>query len=119
MTTIGRIPTCLCSSLRPWRRDFAKPAWSHFWGLVTAIGIGTDFIIERLNALLRSHWHRTNNGEFLWRSHWDEAGVPEESYCRIRHRHEPPTRSVDPAARRAGQELPGCQVEYLAVATTG
>ena len=37
--------------------------------------MGTEHTIERLNALLRGHGHRTNDGEFLWRSHWDESQV--------------------------------------------
>ena len=37
--------------------------------------MGTEYTLERLNALLRDHGHRSNDGEFLWRSHWEEAGV--------------------------------------------
>ena len=75
MITIGRIPRRLSSFFRPQRQHFPKRAWPHFWGLVTAIAIGTEFTVERLNALLRGHGHRTNDGEFLWRSHWDESQV--------------------------------------------
>ncbi len=40
-----------------------------------AIAMGAEHTIDRLNALLRGHGHRTNDGEFLWRSHFDEAGA--------------------------------------------
>ena len=75
MVTIGRIPRCLSSFFRPPRRHFSKPAWPHFWGLVMAMAVGAEHTIERLNGLLRGHGHRTNDGEFLWRSHFDETGV--------------------------------------------
>jgi len=76
--TIDRIPTICNSFFRPLRRHFAKRAWSHFWGLVVAMAMGHEHTIERLNALLRGHTHRTNDGEFLWRSHWDESWVIRE-----------------------------------------
>jgi len=43
-----------------------------------AIGMATEHTVERLNALLRNHTHRTNDGEFLWRSRWDESRVIRE-----------------------------------------
>lgn len=75
MITIGCIPACVRSFFRPQRDHFSERSWPHFWGLVTAMAMGTEHTIERLNALLRGHGHRTNDGEFLWRSHFDEAGV--------------------------------------------
>jgi len=75
MVTIGRIPRVVNSFFRPHRTAFFKPAWPHFWGLVTAIAMATEHTVERLNALLRLHTHRTNDGEFLWRSDFDEAAV--------------------------------------------
>jgi SRSO17 transposase len=75
MMTIGTIPRVLSSFFRPHRRFFSKPAWPHFWGLVTAMAAGVEHSLGRLNRLLRGHTHRTNDGEFLWRSHWDEAEV--------------------------------------------
>ena len=86
MVTIGRIPHCLSSFFRPQRRHFSKPAWPHFWGLVMAIAMGTEHTIERLNALLRGHGHRTNDGEFLWRSDFDEAGVLQGMALRLLNR---------------------------------
>ena len=75
MITIGRIPATLRSFFRPHREYFSKPAWPHFWGLVLALAAGTEHTLERLNALLRKRTHRTNDGEFLWRSDWDESWV--------------------------------------------
>ncbi len=75
MVTIGRIPALVNSFFRPQRRFFAKPAWPHFWGLVIAMAVGVEHTVGRLNGLLRGHTHRTNDGEFFWRSHWDESEV--------------------------------------------
>ena len=57
------------------RRFFSKPAWPHFGGLVMAMSVGVEHTVGRLNRLLRGHTHCTNDGEFLWRSHWDEWEV--------------------------------------------
>ena len=78
MLTIGSIPNICKSFFRSYRKDFSKNAWPHFWGLVMAISLATEHTIERLNALLRDHTHRTNDGEFLWRSDWDESWVIRE-----------------------------------------
>ena len=75
MVTIGRIPAVVNSFFRPQRRFFSKPAWRHFRGLIMAMAVGIEHTVGRLNGLLRSHPHRTNDGEFLWRSHWDESEV--------------------------------------------
>jgi hypothetical protein len=63
MITIGRMPAVVSSFFRPARKNFSKPAWPHFWGLVTAIALATEHTVERLNALLRLHTHRTNDGD--------------------------------------------------------
>jgi hypothetical protein len=75
MMTIGTMPRALFSFFRPQRRFFSKPAWPHFWGLVMAMAAGVEHTVGRLNDLLRPHTHRTNDGEFLWRSRWDESQV--------------------------------------------
>jgi SRSO17 transposase len=51
-----------------------------------AMATGAEHTIERLNALLRGHGHRTNDGEFLWRSHFDEAGVLQGIALRLLNR---------------------------------
>jgi SRSO17 transposase len=75
MYTIGQIPAICKSFFRRHRNHFSNRSWPHFWGLVLAMAMGTEHTLERLNALLRGHTHRTNDGEFLWRSDWDEAWV--------------------------------------------
>lgn len=75
MVTIGRIPGVANSFFRPQRRFFSRPAWAHFRGLVVAMAIGLEHTVGRLNGLLRGHTHRTNDGEFLWRSAWEESEV--------------------------------------------
>ena len=51
-----------------------------------AIAMGTEHTIERLNALLRGHGLRTNDGEFLWRYHFNEAGVLQGIALRLLNR---------------------------------
>ena len=75
MVTIGRIPRLVNSFFRPQQRFFSQPAWPHFQGLVMAMAVGLEHTVGRLNALLRGHTHRTNDGEFLWRSRWNESEV--------------------------------------------
>jgi SRSO17 transposase len=93
MVTISRIPTLFRSFFQPRRRHFRKQAWPHFYGLVLAIAMATEHTVERLNALLRLHTHRTNDGEFLWRSEWDESWVLREialdTLKRLRRKGEP------------------------------
>ena len=62
MMTIGTMPRVLSSFFRPQRRFFSQPAWPHFWGLVMAMAVGLEHTVGRLNALLRGHTHRTNDG---------------------------------------------------------
>jgi len=75
MVTIGRILRLVNSFFRPQQRFFSQPAWPHFRGLVMAMAVGLEHTVGRLNALLRGHTHRTNDGEFLWRSRWNESEV--------------------------------------------
>lgn len=75
MVTIGRIPGVVNTFFRPQRGYFSGPAWAHFRGLVVAMAVGLEHTVGRLNGLLRGHTHRTNDGEFLWRSIWDEGEV--------------------------------------------
>jgi len=57
------------------QKHFNEPAWGYFWALVMAITISHGTTIERLVKNLRGSTHRTNHGEFLWRSVWEEAWV--------------------------------------------
>lgn len=77
MVTIGRMPSDCKRFFQPAKRQFRAGGFSHFWQLVLAITISHGATIERLAKLLRGAdaTHRTNHGEFLWRSAWDEAWV--------------------------------------------
>jgi SRSO17 transposase len=43
-----------------------------------AVTVGHCSTVERLGKLLRGSTHRTNHGEFLWRSVWDESAVMQQ-----------------------------------------
>jgi hypothetical protein len=78
MLTIDRIPKKLKVFFRPLKTHFTEPAWEHFWALVMAITVSHGTTIDRLVTVLRGSTHRTNHGEFLWRSVWDESWVLQE-----------------------------------------
>ena len=78
MITIDRIPKKARAFFRPLQKHFAQAAWGHFWALVMAITISHGSTIERLVKVLRGSTHRTNHGEFLWRSAWQESWVIRE-----------------------------------------
>jgi len=78
MFTIDRIPKKVKDFFRPLKKHFTEPAWGHFWALVMAITISHGTTIERLVKTLRGSTHRTNHGEFLWRSAWEESWVIRE-----------------------------------------
>ena len=77
MVTIGRMPRKSKRFFRPVADHFSFDGFDHFWMLVLAISIGHGTTIDRLSALLRgpAATHRTNHGEFLWRSDWNESWV--------------------------------------------
>jgi hypothetical protein len=75
MITIGRIPRKSQAFFKCLQGQFAGRAFGHFWGLVLAITIAHGSTIDRLAKLLRGSTHRTNHGEFLWRSDWSESAV--------------------------------------------
>lgn len=73
MVTIGKIPGKVQRFFTPLKSRFAQRAWGHFWALVLATTINHGATIDRLSKALRGSTHRTNHGEFLWRSLWDES----------------------------------------------
>lgn len=77
MFRIGQMPRRCKRFFKPHRRRFAYDGYGHFWRLVLAITISHGATLERLAELLRGPHatHRTNHGEFLWRSDWDESRV--------------------------------------------
>ena len=78
MITIGRIPKKLQSFFRPVKDHFTQRAWEHFWALIMAITISHGATIDRLARALRGSTHRTNHGEFLWRSIWNDSVVMQQ-----------------------------------------
>jgi SRSO17 transposase len=75
MVSIGRIPSVSKAFFRGLPKHFSQAAWDHFWGLVLAMTIAHGSTIDRLARSLRGSTHRTNHGEFLWRSDWSESAV--------------------------------------------
>ena len=75
MLTIDRIPKKARAFFRPLQKHFAASAWGHFWALVMALTVSHGATLDRLVRTLRGSTHRTNHGEFLWRSAWDESWV--------------------------------------------
>jgi len=78
MFTIGKIPKKLQGFFKPLKAHFTQRAWQHFWALVLAITISHGCTIERLAKALRGSTHRTNHGEFLWRSVWEQSIVMQQ-----------------------------------------
>ncbi len=75
MITIGNIPRKTKAFFNTVKNEFGTPAFNHFCSLVMAITISHCGTIEKLAKLLRESTHRTNHGEFLWRSEWNESFV--------------------------------------------
>ena len=75
MVTIGNIPKKLQRFFRPIKQHFNERTWKHFWALTMAITITQKVTVDRLTKALRDSTHRTNHGEFLWRSPWNESTV--------------------------------------------
>ena len=80
MFRIGQMPRQCKNFFYARRGRFTHGGFGHFWRLVLALTIAHGGTIERLAALLRGPHatHRTNHGEFLWRSDWDESWVLRE-----------------------------------------
>jgi hypothetical protein len=78
MLKIGRIPKKLQKFFKPLRGKFYDEAWAHFWALTMALTVCHRVSINSLSQLLRGSTHRTNHGEFLWRSHWQYSPVMQQ-----------------------------------------
>ena len=75
MITIGKIPQKVHSFFKPTRNALSAHVYNYYCSLVVAICISHGSTIQRLVNLLRDSTHRTNHGEFLWRSNFDELAV--------------------------------------------
>jgi len=78
MITIGKIPKKLKRFFNPIKRQVSEHVHSYFWSMVLSICISHVSTIDRLVKLLQNSTHRTNHGEFLWRSNWDESAVMQQ-----------------------------------------
>ena len=78
MITIGKIPRKLKNFFKPVKRRISEHVRSYFWSMVLSICISNSSTIDRLVKSLRNTTHRTNHGEFLWRSNWDESIVMQQ-----------------------------------------
>jgi len=78
MITIGTMPQKIKRFFKPVKNQVSEHVFGYFWSMVLAICIGRVSTIDRLVRLLRNSPHRTNHGEFLWRSDWNESAVMQE-----------------------------------------
>jgi len=78
MVRIGRIPKKLQTFFKPIHKYFGPRPWEHFWALVMAITVSHGATIDKLTKVLSGSTHRTNQGEFLWRSIWNESSVMQQ-----------------------------------------
>ena len=78
MITIGKVPKRLHSFFKPVKKQVSEHVYSYFWSMVLSVCISHGSTIDRLVKLLRNSTHRTNHGEFLWRSNWDESTVMQQ-----------------------------------------
>ena len=75
MITIGKIPQKVQPFFKPTRNSLSAHVYNYYCNLVIAICISHGSTIQKLVNLLRGSTHRTNHGEFLWRSKFDEMAV--------------------------------------------
>jgi len=75
MLTIGKIPQKATVFFKPTKRSVSAHVYSYYCRLVLAMCISHGSTIERLVKCLRNTTHRTNHGEFLWRSKFDEISI--------------------------------------------
>jgi SRSO17 transposase len=78
MITIGKIPQKVKSFFKPVKKQISEHVYHYFWSMTLAICISHGCTIERLVKTLRNRPHRTNHGEFLWRSVWDASAVMQQ-----------------------------------------
>jgi SRSO17 transposase len=78
MITIGKIPKKLQSFFRPVKKQVSEHVYNYFWSMVLSICISHGSTIDRLVKSLRDSTHRTNHGEFLWRSIWNQSIVMQQ-----------------------------------------
>ncbi len=75
MLTIGKIPQKATAFFKPTKRSVSAHVYAYYTRLVMAICVSHKATLDQLVKLLRNSTHRTNHGEFLWRSEFDQAAV--------------------------------------------
>ncbi len=75
MVTIGKIPQKVKSFFQPIQSGVSAHVYAYYCNLVVALCVSHSGTIQRLVERLRNCPHRTNHGEFLWRSAFDERAV--------------------------------------------
>jgi len=75
MVTIGKIPQKVKSFFQPIQSAVSAHVYAYYCNMVVALCVSHSGTIQRLVERLRNCPHRTNHGEFLWRSAFDEAAV--------------------------------------------
>ena len=79
MITIGIMPQKVQRFFKPIKRLVTEHVYGYFWSMILAVCISSHgSTIDRLVKLLRNRTHRTNHGEFLWRSDWNESVITQE-----------------------------------------
>ena len=72
MITIGKIPQKVKTFFKPTKNNVSAHVYSYYCNLVIALCVSHSSTIDKLVKLLRGSTHRTNHGEFLWRSEFSE-----------------------------------------------
>jgi len=75
MITIGKIPRKVKAFFKPTQETVSAHVYSYYCNFVLAMCISHGSTIDQLVKRLRNSTHRTNHGEFLWRSEFDERAV--------------------------------------------
>ena len=78
MITIGKIPKKLQGFFKPVKKQVSEHVYGYFWSMILSMCISHGSTIDKLVKLLRNATHRTNHGEFLWRSNFDESVVMQQ-----------------------------------------
>lgn len=78
MLTIGKIPQKVKPFFQSAKKRLSAHVHSYYGNFVIAICLSHGSTIDRLVKLLRHGTHRTNHGEFLWRSDFNEMAVVQE-----------------------------------------
>ena len=75
MITIGKIPQKVKPFFKPIKNTVSAHVYSYYCNLVLAMCLSHGSTLDRLVKLWRNVAHRTNHGEFLWRSQFDDRAI--------------------------------------------